>query len=237
MFRHLPNAITLVNLACGVLGICAVFLGQVHLLPWLVGLALLADFLDGYLARALKASSELGLQLDSLADLVTFGVLPGMILFYMGTDRLENTQTIAAPGWAYAALLYPVFAAYRLGKFNIDTRQSENFLGMPTPAGGMLVLGLLQSYLQEASSIANWLQCPLNIAKIAVILSVLMITEIPMLSFKLKQLTWKGNEWRWLLAGGMIVTVIVFKSMFFAPAMLWYLLLSLIKAGKEQWSR
>lgn len=212
MIRHIPNSITLVNLSCGVLGICAVFLGHLHLLPWLLGLALLADFLDGLLARALNAGSELGVQLDSLADLVTFGVLPGMLLFYMGTHEFAQTTTLTEPGFAYFALLYPVFAAYRLGKFNIDTRQKEDFLGLPTPAAAMLVLGLWQWYMTDDGAISEFLHCPSNIAAVSLLICALMVSEIPMLSLKISGMQWKGNAWRWVLAGGFLVALILFRE-------------------------
>jgi len=234
--RHLPNTITLVNLAAGILGICAVFLGYIELLPLLVGIALLADYLDGMIARAMNTGSALGAQLDSLADMTTFGILPGIILFYMGTNSFADTGSLTAPGYAYLALLLPIFSAYRLGKFNIDTRQTEHFLGMPTPAAGMLVLGLLLWYSGDNVPISNILHSPTIIGTIAILLSYLMISEIPMLNFKLKKISWNGNEWRWVLAAGIVISAIIFRMQFFAPAMIWYIAISFFKAVYDKYS-
>jgi CDP-diacylglycerol---serine O-phosphatidyltransferase len=131
---HIPNFVTLLNLACGVLSITSMMSGQAVWAAAFIFIAALFDFLDGTLARLLDARSELGKQLDSLADVVSFGVAPGIIIYNLlsancagscnALDRMHITP--------YFALLIPVCSAVRLGKFNIDLRQAENFIGLPT---------------------------------------------------------------------------------------------------------
>ena len=140
--KHLPNIITLVNLLMGCFSVLALAANRAELLFYFLPIALLADFLDGLAARLLNAYSELGKQLDSLADLVSFGLVPGLIFYYMIAGSLQVISW-----WGLLGFAYTIAAAMRLGKFNIDTRQTTQFLGLPTPAGAIMVLGLLYWYL------------------------------------------------------------------------------------------
>ena len=152
MKKHIPNAVTMINLAAGCLAIVSCLEGNYGLVLLLVAVSLIADFADGLLARALDAKSELGVQLDSLADAVSFGVLPGMILFILLEQAfahpiMEGVTTVADYSAGvlrpeYLGFLFTIFAVVRLGKFNIDTRQTENFIGLSTPAASLFVFGL-----------------------------------------------------------------------------------------------
>jgi CDP-diacylglycerol---serine O-phosphatidyltransferase len=203
MLQHLPNAITLLNLFFGCVGIYACATNDYQLVPYCMAAALIADFLDGYLARMLKVKSDLGAQLDSLADNVTFGVLPGMMLL-----QLISMSTIGGGGGSYMlnplgylAFIYSIFACLRLAKFNLDTRQTEGFIGMPTPAGGIFVLGLyLYFFEQDFSNLPSMafklIYQPWTLLAIIAGLSWLMISEIPMFSLKGNLFQWKGNQVR-----------------------------------------
>ena len=143
--RHIPNALTCGNLICGVFGILQVFEGNLETASILIGIALVCDWLDGFVARLLHVSSPIGKELDSLADMVTFGVLPAfMLLKLIENSCVSGTCTVGLFGFykPYIALALAVFSALRLAKFNVDTRQSESFIGVPTPANGMVVASL-----------------------------------------------------------------------------------------------
>ena len=143
MKKHIPNALTSANLLCGMIGIVYVLGGEINFGAYFIFLAALFDFLDGFVARMLKVSSDIGKQLDSLADLVTFGVLPSFILFKMVES---NTEIWILP---FLVLIVAVFSAVRLAKFNIDERQSDRFIGVPTPANALLISTL--PFLSERS--------------------------------------------------------------------------------------
>lgn len=175
-----------------------------------MGAALLADYLDGSVARALNAKSDIGAQLDSLADMVTFGVLPGVMLFLMmfidnrfasemqyTFNRDMGNSEVLFPAQCLSAFIYTLFACIRLAKFNIDDRQTENFIGMPTPAGGMFVLGLYLNLF-----LVDFLMTPVYssafLLVITIVISILMISPLPMFSLKFNSLKWQGNEARFI---------------------------------------
>lgn len=134
LIKHIPNAFTLGNLSCGTLAIVNIFNDKLETAVYLVLIAAVLDFFDGFLARLLKVSGELGKQLDSMADLVTFGIAPSCMLYALSYQ---------IDGWMrYSFLLLAVFSAYRLAKFNLDTRQSHSFIGVPTPITGISVMSL-----------------------------------------------------------------------------------------------
>jgi CDP-diacylglycerol--serine O-phosphatidyltransferase len=134
LVKHIPNMFTLGNLACGALAIVNIFNDEPKTAVYLVLLAAVLDFFDGFLARLLKVSGELGKQLDSMADLVTFGLAPACLLYSLSYNIYGF--------YRYAFLLLAVFSAYRLAKFNLDTRQSTSFIGVPTPITGITVMSM-----------------------------------------------------------------------------------------------
>ncbi|MBC7919837.1 MAG: CDP-diacylglycerol--serine O-phosphatidyltransferase, partial [Ferruginibacter sp.] len=144
MLRHLPNALTCSHLFCGCAGIVAVSNGNLVLAAYLIGLAAGLDFLDGFVARWLGAFSAIGKELDSLADGVTFGVLPAMIVFSLFQQSFPGTVLAKqpTPPLCYLAFLIAIFSALRLAKFNVDTRQTHSFIGVPTPANALLIASL-----------------------------------------------------------------------------------------------
>lgn len=174
-----PNTLTLLNLSCGALGLYFVF--YENNLSYAVNLVFIAaffDFLDGFVARLLKVQGELGKQLDSLADMVTFGLLPGAMAWAIGAQH----------SWVILLSLFiPAFSALRLAKFNIDTRQTSGFIGVPTPMNALLWCGIVIgsdefTWIQEAMS------DPLFFGIIVTVSSLLLVSEIPLMALKFKKL-------------------------------------------------
>jgi CDP-diacylglycerol--serine O-phosphatidyltransferase len=205
--KNIPNFITSLNLACGFISIIFILNGDVSTASWLILAAMVFDFLDGFAARALKAYSEMGKELDSLADVVSFGVAPGLIIYHLLYVSLTNETALKfyiGGGTSLMLMIVPaimpVCAALRLAKFNIDTTQTTSFKGLPTPANalGIISLVLAGSY-SHSSLIASLLISPLALILISLFLSVLMVTRIPLLALKIKNLKLKGNEGRYLL--------------------------------------
>ena len=179
--KHIPNTITSMNLLCGALGVIFTFQGALDIAFYLMLAAAVCDFLDGFSARLLKAYSAIGKELDSLADLVTFGLLPSLMLH---RRMIEGGITGFT---AYIPLIIYIFSALRLAKFNVDDRQSENFLGLATPSCALLCGSLIYSADQGAASIAGIVHGAYFIPVISVILAFLLISEIPMFSLKFKK--------------------------------------------------
>lgn len=181
--RHIPNAITSMNLLCGVLGVINAFSGRFDMAFYLMLAAAVCDFLDGLSARVLKAYSDLGKELDSLADMVSFGLLPSVILY-----RLMIQETGSTAIWCHVPLIITVFSALRLAKFNIDERQGENFIGLATPACAM-ICGSLAYYITKVdeSFLTAWSSGYVFIPVLSVLLSLLLVSEIPMFSIKFKK--------------------------------------------------
>lgn len=179
--KHIPNTITSMNLLCGALGVIFTFQGALHIAFYLMLAAAVCDFLDGLAARLLKAYSPMGKELDSLADLVSFGLLPSMMLH---RRLVEGGMT---GFWSYIPLIIVVFSALRLAKFNVDDRQSENFLGLPTPACAMWCGSLVYAADHGVMSMAGLLHGQYMIPIASVVLALLLVSEIPMFSFKFKK--------------------------------------------------
>lgn len=197
IIKNIPNFITALNLGAGCMAIIAASNGirefwGLHGFQWaflFMAMGALADFLDGFAARALKAYSELGKELDSLCDLVTFGVAPALTLFFLMKD-------IAVDPWlCWTTLLIPICAAFRLARFNLDTRQTVNFIGLPVPANAIFWIGYASLMWQGVQFLSVWyvFLCFL------VVECWLMNSNIPMYSLKIKSLAIKENFPRYLL--------------------------------------
>ena len=166
------------NLLCGALGVIFAFKGSLDMAFYMMLAGAVCDFCDGLSARALKAYSPMGKELDSLADLITFGLLPSIMLH---RRLIEGGVT---GFWAYFPLIIVVFSALRLAKFNIDERQGENFLGLPTPACAMWCGSLIYAADHGVMSMANLLHDTNLIIISSVVLAILLVSEVPMFSFK-----------------------------------------------------
>ena len=189
---QLPNFITLLNLLSGVLGILWVLEGQPLYGAYFVILSATFDFFDGFAARLLKVQSDMGKELDSLADVVSFGVLPGILLY-----SLTKSQTEAS-FLPYCTLIIPILSAFRLAKFNLDTRQSDRFIGLPTPANALLLTTI--PYLAARwPELSPWLSSPIALVVIAWLTSLLLVAELPLIALKFKNSSFTDNSYRYAL--------------------------------------
>lgn len=178
--RHIPNTITSMNLLCGALGVIFTFQGALDIAFYLMLAAAVCDFFDGLSARLLNAYSDIGKELDSLADNISFGLLPAL-MFHRRLIEGGMTGFVT-----YIPLIISIFAAIRLAKFNVDERQSENFLGLATPACALWCGSLIYAADHGVMSFAMMLHDTYVIPTASVILALLMVSEIPMFSMKIK---------------------------------------------------
>lgn len=216
--KQIPNAFTLGNLLCGCLGINACYNHDLLLAGYFILLGAFFDFFDGFAARMLKVSSPMGKELDSLSDMVTFGVLPGVIMFHLFMNANSELQHIA---W-----IIPLASAYRLAKFNVDTRQSDQFLGIPTPASALFIgsLPFIDFYMPRFQwSIQEYL-----LVAVSVVLSILMVSSLPLIALKFKDFGWKGNELRYIFLLLILPFVVLFKFAAIPLLIFCYILLSFI---------
>jgi len=212
LLRHLPNALTCCNLLCGILGI--VFIQQIDPI-WFLGIACVFDFLDGFVARLLKVTSPIGKELDSLADMVTFGVLPSIYWYYL----------ITQPSFNYVALLIGVFSAIRLAKFNIDVRQVEGFIGVPTPANALFLVTFPHLFPDMV--------IPVEVAIPVILLFCwLMVSPFRIFALKFKHFAWAGNELRFTFLIGAVLLIGIFHVAGVALAIILYILASLISGWR-----
>lgn len=249
MKRQIPNLITLGNLFCGVMATYNAAFGRFEYAVIFILLGIFFDFFDGMAARLLNVASPLGKELDSLADLITSGIAPGFILFSILWNH--NSSILIK----YIAFLIPVFAAYRLAKFNLDERQTHSFIGLPAPANALLWAGIglwFCSYNDAFVTLPSWhnqtLWDPffsflfsdaglLVLCILTLITDYLLISEIPLFSLKLnfKDLSWKSNWIQYCFLLGCLILVICFGFIALPIIILWYLIWSLctLKKGKN----
>ena len=196
--KYIPNTITCLNLVSGCIASVMAFEGNLlFALLWIVAAAVF-DFFDGLAARALKAYSPMGKELDSLADVVSFGVAPGMILFTSLRIWASSSSAGCLSEYIpYLAFVVPAFSGLRLAKFNIDERQTTSFIGLPVPAHALLWSSAAYSLQEWLLSGQTWVAVVMIAAFCAT--SYLLVSEVPMFSLKIKSLSWKGNELRYIL--------------------------------------
>ena len=211
MKRHLPNAVTCLNLLFGCLALTNIFAGQLETGAWLVAAAAAADFADGLLARALRVSSAIGKDLDSLADMVSFGVVPGALLFQLLAKGAAGNVWVGGfwPGWMpYLGFVVTIFSALRLAKFNNDTRQTTSFIGLPTPACTLVVASLPLILAHDRFGLTAVILNPWVLLALTALLAGLLVAELPLFALKFKNLRWADNRRRFLfllLAAGLLL--------------------------------
>jgi CDP-diacylglycerol--serine O-phosphatidyltransferase len=215
---NLPNTLTLVNLFFGCLALVFIFSpGGLQYVPYCTVVSLVADFFDGMAARFTKTQSNIGKELDSLADMVSFGAVPGAILYTLLTFYFKSVSTSESEWqimlYSSPAFLVTLFSALRLAKFNIDERQSEGFIGLATPACTIFIIGLLLVFLRNDFGMSQFILSPAFLFVLIAALSYLLIAEIPMFSFKFKSFGWAGNEIRYVF---IIVSVVLLAALKFA---------------------
>jgi CDP-diacylglycerol--serine O-phosphatidyltransferase len=240
--KHIPNFITTLNLFSGCIGIIIALQFRIDYAAYFIALAALFDFLDGMMARLLHVKSEIGKELDSLADVVSFGVLPGIIIYQL----MANSENVPTSGsftfisiFSLIALIIPVLSAVRLAKFNLDTRQTTSFIGLPVPANA-LFLGSLPLIKMQAgfSDSLSWLTAVTDnyyvLAIIAVGMSLLLVSEIPLISLKFKNLKFSDNKPQFILVLIALISFILITFSAIPLIILTYIILSLIfKPGTQ----
>ena len=216
--KRIPNFITSLNLAAGFTAIIFASNGDMVTASWLILAAMIFDFLDGFSARLLNAYSATGRELDSLADVVSFGVAPGLIIYQLLNDSLSlyapmivNSDGLKASLIPIIPVIMPVCAALRLAIFNIDTTQATIFKGLPTPANALAVISVvLAGHYSQSTIFSSLTGSPILLIVFTVILSLMMVSRIPLLSLKFSNLKLKGNEGRYIFAGLVLASFAIF---------------------------
>lgn len=245
MRENIANFFTLINLLCGCVAIILLFNDHLELACLFVIVGGFFDFIDGFIARGLGISSELGKQLDSLSDLVTFGVVPGLIahtLLMHGIRAIDGGDLLRTSGFVpYIPLIIPIFSAIRLGKFNIDERQTTSFIGMPTPANGffwislpLIRYNLTNTYGIDGSGnsiydiIFGIISNPYFIIGCSLVTSFLLVANLPLFGLKFKTIGWKGNETRNIFLGTSLLLLIFLHFIAIPIIIICYILFSII---------
>ncbi|CCZ70708.1 cDP-alcohol phosphatidyltransferase [Bacteroides sp. CAG:702] len=231
MIRNIPNTLTCCNLFSGCIASCMAFQSNYVWAFVFIIIGAAFDFFDGMVARLLHVSSPIGKELDSLADDITFGLAPAAIAFalFQEVHYPDFIQSLR-PVLPYTAFLVAVFSGLRLAKFNIDTRQASSFIGMPTPANalfwGSLVTGE-HAFLTSPHFNAVYLFV------LVVVMSLLLVAELPMFSLKFKDLSWQHNKVSYIFLIGCIPLFLIFQWSGFAAVIIWYVILSLLFRKKS----
>ncbi|MBR4146930.1 MAG: CDP-alcohol phosphatidyltransferase family protein [Bacteroidales bacterium] len=228
--QHIPNTITCCNLFSGCLSILFLCLGMPVKAAIMILVAGLFDFLDGLAARVFHAHSTIGADLDSLSDVVSFGVAPGFIMYFLMGETIDPYFAYVwkfPVTWAYLAFLLPVFSAVRLAKFNNDESQITSFQGLPTPAMAIFVASLplaLGQMGRVLDGVLNFWVC----LGITLIFSFMMVSRLRFFSFKMKSFSWKGNELQWIFLIVAVAAFAVFRFLALPFILLLYILMSVL---------
>lgn len=238
--KHVPNFITLLNLSCGLLATIAIFKGYYDEAFIFVCLGIFFDFWDGFFARKFNVSGELGLQLDSLADMVTSGVVPGLMMFRL-IETIQSTQTqynVTEDTFymgvvPYLGFLITIASAYRLAKFNIDKRQIDSFIGLPTPANALFIMSIpMIQYFDAYEGVTNLLDNPYILMVITLASAYFLNANIPLFSLKLKSFAWEKAKLQYLFMGFAILLFLLFDFIAIPVIVLFYILISVIINSK-----
>ncbi len=237
--NQLPNLITALNLLAGCLSIMFVAEGNITLASLMIMVASVFDFLDGFVARILNAYSKLGAQLDSLADVVSFGVAPGFIMYFLireSTNQLSDEMSFVH-FLPFLAFLIPVFSAIRLAKFNLDERQTDNFIGLPTPAASIFIAGLPFLFAKTLISIPP-LECFIShhyfLTFLVLILSAIMVSGVSLFSLKFKSFKISGKKARYVFLFLSLILLILLHFAALPVIILVYIILSLMQRRNSE---
>ena len=234
----IPNYLTLLNLSCGVLSSAFIVSSNgnvttqtVTIVMILMIISLVADFLDGMVARLLKQSSPIGGELDSLADCISFGMVPGLMLFAMFNHGAESflfeNETLKISAISLFALLVPAFSALRLAKFNLDEEQTTYFKGLATPSNTLFIFSIFSMFYNNGQ-IINPSVDPYILIAISIIFSILLIIDLPLFAFKIKGLGWAENNYKYIFLILTIGLLIAFQIAAIPLIILIYVLISII---------
>ena len=224
MIRHIPNTLTLLNLVCGFAATICALQGIPGYASLLVMAGMIFDFTDGFAARLLKARSDIGRELDSLADIITFGVAPGAIVY-----QLLTAAGIAVIPSFVVALLLPAASALRLARFNTDASQSVTFRGLATPGSAFTLVSLVAASVWSGSPLPErMISSPLFLTLLSLFLAVMMLANITMFSLKFTGFGWRGNEERYLFAVMSLLLLLIFRLAGLPMIMVLYFIISLV---------
>jgi CDP-diacylglycerol---serine O-phosphatidyltransferase len=238
--KHIPNFLTMLNLSAGLLALVHAFNGNYNEAFSLVCLGIFFDFWDGFFARKFNVSGDLGLQLDSLADMVTSGVVPGLVMYKMFADIQENQAmyNLTEETWFMGAVPYIGFiitlgSAYRLAKFNIDTRQTDSFIGLPTPANALFILSLPMILFQNQF---EWVSAiivnPYFLVAISLLSAYILNAEIPLFSLKIKNFTFEKYKLQISFLAISVILLALLQYLAIPVIIILYILLSVIVKPK-----
>lgn len=242
MVKQIPNIITSLNLLCGCVAVLFTMSGELVTASFFAFLGIFFDFFDGLAARLLNAQSKVGLELDSLADMITSGVVPGFVMvqllsYALTGNYLDITALFADNVWnesfyqyvPFIGLLIVVASAYRLAKFNVDTRQTSSFIGLPTPANTLLILSLpLILAYQQIDVITNVILNHWVLIGLTILSCILLNAEIPLFALKFKTLDFKSNAIRYIFLLLSVVLLFIFHFLAIPIIILLYIVLSLL---------
>ncbi|MEQ3691710.1 MAG: CDP-alcohol phosphatidyltransferase family protein [Flavobacterium sp.] len=234
--KHIPNTLTLLNLLCGLLALIAIFNGFYDHAFIFVSLGIFFDFWDGFLARKFGVAGPLGVQLDSLADMITSGVVPGLLMFKLFETIQQNQpkymlteDTFYMGIIPYFGFLITLASCYRLANFNIDTRQTNSFIGLPTPANALLIISIpMIQYFREGEWIDAVLSNPYVLLGITLISAYLLNAEIPLFSLKFKKLNWKEAKLQIVFVIYSVLVILLFNFVGIPIIIFSYILLSVL---------
>lgn len=243
--KHIPNIITTLNMLCGTVAVIFAVQGNLIMAALFVGLGIFFDFFDGLAARVLNVKSEIGLQLDSLADMITSGLVPGIIMYQLFLRALPGTVDTTADSWSAEAantwfewnipffaifgLLVVAASGYRLAKFNIDERQTDSFIGLPTPANAMLILSLPLILVYQPHPVAvalilnEWFLVGLTVFSCFI-----LNAEIPLFALKFSDWSFKQNKLRYFFIAYCLIMIIFFQFIAIPLVIASYVVLSII---------
>ena len=225
--KHIPNLITLLNLFSGCIALIYASEENFEMAFFFVCLGIFFDFFDGFFARLLNVSSPLGLQLDSLADMVTSGVVPGFVMFKMLTNSVSSDPSLIY--LPYLGFIITLGSCYRLANFNIDTRQTDSFIGLPTPANAIFILSLPLILKNTDSLILLELLTNCWVLIILTLISAFILNaEIPLFALKIKKFNFKDNVLQIVFLLISLLLLIVFKFSGVALIIVFYVMLSVI---------
>lgn len=244
---NLPNILTMSNLFCGCCAFMLVIGGRPDLAAWFTLASFVFDYADGMAARALKIASPLGKELDSLADVISFGAVPAAMMYTLLSGAIcgapaffpmEPLETFTPVGhfpvclWALPAFILAMFSGLRLGKFNIDTRQAHYFIGLSTPACTIFVLGLTLATYNHRFNMETWLFNPFLLFPLLALLCYLLISEIPMFGMKIKRFDLKSNALVLIFAVLFASLWYIFHELALSIIIVLYVLISILQKNK-----
>ncbi|RZJ75469.1 MAG: phosphatidylserine synthase [Flavobacterium sp.] len=235
--KHVPNIITLLNLSAGLIALIYAFNTHYQMAFVWVCVGIFFDFWDGFFARILKAQSPIGLQLDSLADMVTSGVVPGLVMFQVlaGIADMQDEYNLSGDNFylgilPFAGFIITLASCYRLAKFNVDTRQTDSFIGLPTPANALFIMSLpvIQIHSDGSGMVFELLSNPFVLVGITLLSAYMLNAEIPLFSLKVKYFNWETNKIQILFLIFSVLLLFFFEYMGIPIIILMYVLLSAI---------